>query len=390
MRQFGFNAAVAWLAIWVVVPVVSEAQQAREAWASGTEDTATSISRLLEELKERANLRSLENHVSPGYRVSSDIEFYSAVPRDDTPPTDAGEITSKPEPHLKDTKRYFEAEGIEPRRNEIKKIIWNSAKAIENRENFVVSIDSNGLQMTRDQKRRFDAFVTGIQLSNVSLRSQALAITLMVDLNESLIRNIRSETDGRKRRELYATQAIFVYELADIIVEMLEGLENAGARSILALYQAEMNQIAAIVKRIERRSQAAQGNDSLAKGWLSALEETRTSWVSVLAIVQDQDRWVAQARTNRKHLEKTRDDASIQLAVLERTAILGEVIDSLAALGDLFKVREIPLLKVDAKVVLELLNLDPMTDLGIREPVESEAPRAVPSRRGDVSRPTGR
>jgi hypothetical protein len=79
----------------------------------------------------------------------------------------------------------------------------------------------------------------------------------------------------------------------------------------------------------------------------------------VLQFLATQESWINDARGARKRFELVKEDASIQLGVLERIMIVTEISEALGSLESITKVQDIPLLHLDAETALSLLQIKP-------------------------------
>ena len=252
-------------------------------------------------------------------------------------------------------------------RKDIRAVIQVTAREIEFNRDFTITVNEKGLELSESQREKLKHFSDAVIENNMSLRSQALAVKLLIGFNDQIISKAETEVEPQKRRRLYAVQAIYVFELANTIIDLLDSLSATSADELLELYKQEMNEIDSIKERIVERNQRFSNyldeNNSYDRsaGWIRGLNETQNGWGQVLQIIQDQEEWVSDAKSKRELFEKIKTDAGLQLSVLERTMILGEVLESLESFREVLKIDDIPLLSLDAEVVLDLLSIRPLT-----------------------------
>ena len=250
-------------------------------------------------------------------------------------------------------------------KEEMRAIIIAAAEQIEQEHDLEIRVDDEGIQLTHTEKEKFDQFRDAIEKTNISLQSYALAVQLLIEVNSVLVEQAKKEEDPERKRYLYARQAAFVHELTSIIIEMLTSLTTEGLREIRSIHQDELAEIVSLKNRMNaRESQALDEADrqrasQRTKDWLKALDQVKEEWASVLQFLATQESWINDARGARKRFELVKEDASIQLGVLERIMIVTEVSEALGSLEAITKVQDIPLLHLDAETALSLLQIKP-------------------------------
>jgi len=245
-------------------------------------------------------------------------------------------------------------------REKIKGIIIATVKKIEDRHDFSIKINGDELVMMSESKRNeWNQLFDSTKETNVSIESIVMAVKAFLKINDSLIETAEKEENLKKKRTMYATQAVLVYELSSIIIEMLDSVLNTGGiEKLRNLYHERMKEIDEKEMRIRQYYRWYKDSSrKMSDGWLNALEGIRNAWESeVRSILKDQENWIVAWKNQRKTFERICREASIQLDVLEETFIAHKVVESMKSLKEVVEIKDIPLLHLDKELALTLIG----------------------------------
>lgn len=207
--------------------------------------------------------------------------------------------------------------------------------------------------------------------NSVSVRSASIAIKLLAGINNTLMEQAKSAETRREKGQLYIAQSAYVYEMSDIVVELLEKLELEGKSTILNLHaQAEnrtSNRIAEINNQVQRARQLHQEDmmsaEQLEKETESYLlikqanEEGLKVWDDLIKTLEKQAEFIAKIKKVKSILIYKRDKAKLQLDTLRDLQQVAEFRDTIGSLSDLVEsVSSLDLLVLDERTVRILLG----------------------------------
>ncbi len=292
----------------------------------------SNLSEIEKELKQAAenimksDLENIQDTlVSGGYNITSDLKI-SAIPSKNR-------------------------EDILHVQNRIKAMIIATAQKIEDGHDFKIEIDDKKIGVTEQRKEQAERISTATKETNISLSSYGFAVEYFVNMNKSLIDTAKNEKDKKKKLRLYIKQAIYVYELSSIIIDIIDNLGSHGIEELRQIHREEQDDIINLKKQIEKME-----DDPQTKGWLNALDEVQNHWGKVLSVLKKQDDRVREFTDHKQRFERIRQKAAMQIKVLEKTGIIKEVYSSMEAIHSLVKIQDIPLLRLDKEEVLTLIG----------------------------------
>lgn len=297
------------------------------------------VEKNLKEMKHSLDSADLEHGPSAGFRISPDLMIGGA----------------------KDAVR----QKIAKIRKNIKAIVITAALNIEKGYDFSIKISEDELVMSENQKKKMKKFADSIRNTNVSVKSIVMTVNILLGINDSLIDAAEKEENTEKKRIMYATQAVLVYELSSILKDMLDSLGTRDIDELRNIFNEEMNEISKIENRIkqlvdsEDDPQYKKLLEKRADDWLSALNITRNNWNGVLSILNDQEDWIESWKKSKKRFDTISKEASIQLDVIERIHIVSKVMETIESLREVMAKTDIPLLHLDKETALALIGMQP-------------------------------
>jgi hypothetical protein len=219
--------------------------------------------------------------------------------------------------------------------------------------------------------RKRKALLEGQVKNNVSIRSAYYALKLLGNINNEIIVQAK-EAKGRKAKEkMYMKQAVYVYEISDIVLTLLNELTLEGKNSIVKLHEEAKAKVDKNFKNIEiQREKAKHLADknlisplALSKelDGLMYIEKANqrmiNTWDGLLTRVGNQEKQLNDLKAKRELIEYKQSKAKIQIETLRDLRSLAELKDSIGAIDDLVStVDELDLLILDDQVVAQLLG----------------------------------
>ena len=207
--------------------------------------------------------------------------------------------------------------------------------------------------------------------NNVSIRSAYLAISLLGGINNEIITKAK-EAKGRKEKEkLYMKQAVFVYEISDIVLSLLNELTLDGKNSIVKLHKEAQTRVATNLKNIDTQKEKArklttkgiisQGDLDKELDALSlmgkASERSLDAWKGILSKIGSQEQYLENLKQKKELIAYKQSKAKLQIETLRDLRGVASLRDSIGAIDDLVgAVDQLDLLVLDDQAVTELLG----------------------------------
>lgn len=280
--------------------------------------------------------------------------------------------------------RTFEdvSEGIDREiqliRNNIRSLIFQVATDIERTGSSPgVGYDSQtGVRyegLPAEAVAKYENILNAKEANNVSVRSVQVAIQLLASINRDLMTDARQTDDVQSKRRLYITQAAYIYEMADIVLSVLDDLQLEGKPTLDRLHgenQQRINRrlvdIEAELARVESELSAGRLSDrdaeNLRKSYGLIIAANRTSlaaWDDLMSQVERQEDWLATMKHHAVSIELKRNAARHQLNTLRDIVLVGEIAP-LITMDDLVAtIQTVELLELDEEAVYGLLGFRP-------------------------------
>lgn len=286
-----------------------------------------------------------------------------------------GFVTSSEVVTFKQIPKAVDAE-IKDIRKKIKTIILMAATDIEQSgSSGSVTFRKGELDyLPKDAKAKYQRLMDAKKLNNISVRSVNLAIKMLSQLNQKLIDAAKQEKQIDRRNKLFITQAAYVYEMADIVLDILDRIGLEGKKDIQALHQEYKNKVTKrgqnINKELEKISQAEEKR-GITKTYAESLRESYkhmqraneiglTAWKDVMDKVQQQDSWLNKMKQMRETIALKRNAAKLQLETLRDMGVLRNTVNIIDNMEELVTtVGSMELLILDESTVRQLIFGDP-------------------------------
>jgi len=209
--------------------------------------------------------------------------------------------------------------------------------------------------------------------NSVSIRSASLAFSLLADINKEIKKNALKATTRKDKEGFYMKQAIFVYEMTDIVINLLDKLTLSGKENIETIYKDSKVKLKARISQIEKQQSKtkelvksgdipkSQLKPSLKRldAMINAQSRVLTTWEDVMKKVGKQDQYLKKLKSKNKLLHYYKDNAKLQIETLRDFRALANLQDAIGSLDDLIDtVSSLDLLVLDDKTVSQLLGID--------------------------------
>ncbi|CAK8711018.1 hypothetical protein KKHLCK_00015 [Candidatus Electrothrix laxa] len=215
-----------------------------------------------------------------------------------------------------------------------------------------------------------ESLLTAQLNNNVSIRSGAMAIQLLVEINNSLKKQA-AKAVPKEKEKIFMQQAVLVYEMADIALGLLNGLTLEGKEAITSLYHEIEGEIKKLNAEIETQIQEARKLQE--QGVCSAEyadKEIKTNhllqqankhsldvWKDVLVQMGTQEKYLHKLQEKKFFIKHIRNQAELQLKTLRVMRKAKELRRTIGNLDELVSsIGELDLLRLDEDTVRDLLG----------------------------------
>ncbi len=243
----------------------------------------------------------------------------------------------------------------------IKNLFIATAVEIEKEDEIVITVDDSGIGLSKRQKEKKRRLSESKNQINLSIRSQAMAIQVLLKINDDLIALAEQEEKTKKKQNMYLTQAVYVYELSSIVVDMIDNLSIHGIEDLHNLYKETMDEVSKM--EVDFNKMVEEDNDEEAKNWLKALDVLRGQWNMLLSFLDKQEDWIENLKKAKKKFEKITKKAVYQIQLLEMGIVAEKVMEQIEAVKTILEIENIPLLRLGRDEAISLFTVMPSGDL---------------------------
>lgn len=262
-------------------------------------------------------------------------------------------------------------EKIAKTRTGIKDLFIATALSIEEEWNIEIRVDNSGIEISKEKsklgisekeaKKRTKMIETN-KVSSITIRSQALAIKVLYGINEDLIAVAKQEEDPKKKSNMYLTQAVFVYELSSIIIDMIDNLSTTSIEDLRNIYKDQMEEISKMETEANKMVEKNK-NDQQARNWLGALDVLREKWNMFLSTLGKQEDWIKKLKESKEKFEEITRKAVYQIKMLEIKAFVEELSEEIKGIVSVLEIENIEILplgrdEINALFTVQLMGND--------------------------------
>jgi len=282
---------------------------------------------------------------------------------------------------------------IEGRKAAIKQIIFYTAKSIETGKDTGIELGPDGkfhwkdMPYVSDQNQaKVEILIKAMQDNNISIRSIALAISMITNIANKLYEEALNATDQKAKYDMYVEYTAFAYELSSIVLELLSSFEPKGIESLKALRAEQENGINQVKVNVNKRIKIFQDrlnkeqisqnvfDNAMIKytNYLNALDIVLEGWDAIFSIMDAQSSWINKVKTKSEDFRDIKADAEVQLDILELTGVARFTLEAIQKIDEITEISNIPLLPIDASLISGLLGLEPTKSFDNSKPVRIE------------------
>ena len=270
---------------------------------------------------------------------------------------------------------------IDTMRNNIKSLIIRIAAEIEvnNDSSGKLSIDEEGnvyyssnKRLPKDTNDKQENLLKANLKNSISVRSIELAVRLLANINSELINQGKNTKTRKKKEKIYMKQAVYVYEMSDMLLELLNEISLDGAEVIYSIYNETKDKVNnRVIKINEQKNKVDSLVEKDLMSQLTGVKEKESLilieqankkslevWDDILKKVDSQKKFLAHLKEQKELIKYKRDNALLQLETLRDMKVIGEVKDTIGSLDKLVDtVSNLELLVLDRYTVQQLLGI---------------------------------
>lgn len=316
------------------------------------------ISQQIAKINEKANNTNSKNEKNlKGFVLSTDIASFSDI----NPSIDLDIKTTKKE--VAELIRLV-ATDIELNQKQYEGILTLK----ENGE--VVYTPTKNLPEQLEKKR--EKLLEANMKNGVTVKSAVIALKMLSTINNGIIEKAKEASDRSMKQKLYMKQAIYVYEMSDIVLNLLDRLTLDGTKTINELFtdakKREANRRIEVEKSIKEaqalRAQGLISQEKLDKEIESlkliekASEMSLHAWDDVFKIMGNEEKFLENLKKKKALVAYKQGKAKLQIETLrdiQSVSALKSMIGSIDELVD--NIDQLDLLVLDEKTVAQLLGV---------------------------------
>jgi hypothetical protein len=182
------------------------------------------------------------------------------------------------------------------------------------------------------ERKRAAEIVQADKRMHVSYQSLQITVDVFSELNQMTLKSIERATSPQKEANMMLGNAIMIYELTDFVIRYIEGFVIDGTTDIERLHEETKRKIADL-----RRQQEALTKKAMAPGIEpavrdqtledvrnreGAIEELDREWERYVGEVKQLHATVGEVRDKLQTLELIRDNARVQISLIQIVAML--------------------------------------------------------------------
>lgn len=226
-------------------------------------------------------------------------------------------------------------------------------------------------ELPDDLNEKRKTLLEGNMKNNVSIRSASLALNLLASVNNEIILQAKNAKGRKEKQALYMKQAIYVYEMSDIVLTLLNELTLDGKNSIQTLYTEAQNRVSRSLKNVAKQKKDAETLKN--KGVITSAELEREldgltyiekanersldAWQGILEKVGSQEEYLKNLKLKKEFIAYKQNRAKLQIETLRDLRGVASLRDSIGAIDDLVAaVDQLDLLVLDDNAVTALLG----------------------------------
>lgn len=182
------------------------------------------------------------------------------------------------------------------------------------------------------ERDRASRLINADKQLHVSYQTLRLAVEFFSEFNDETLAKIEREASPEKLANMMLGNAIMIYELTDFVIAYIQSFSVRGMSDLEAIYADVRSRIADVRTQqdaLERRASDAQIEAAVRAQTLQdiaarrgAIDEVEREWGAYVSEVKQLDAMVGEVRAKIPTLELIRDNAAVQISLLQVVALL--------------------------------------------------------------------
>ncbi len=216
--------------------------------------------------------------------------------------------------------------------NDIRAIIEQIALRIEETKYKDAEQAIANLPLAYSERQRASSLIEADKRMHVSYQTLKVTVEFFSELNQIVLGKIERESSPQKESNMMLGNAIMIYELTDFVSRYIEGFAVNGSADIERLYSETKQKIADLrgqQKALEQRATAQGVEDAVRDQTLedirnreAAIDELDNEWDKYVSEVKQLYSTVNEVRGKLPTLEVIRENAKVQINLIQLVAML--------------------------------------------------------------------
>lgn len=215
---------------------------------------------------------------------------------------------------------------------DVRDIIEQIAARIESGKYRDAELAIQSMPLAHNERERARRLVEADQRVHVSYQTLRITVELFGGLNKTVLSNIERETSRQREANMMLGNAILIYELTDFVINYVEAFAVTGDADIASLHQETVAKISELRNQhdlLERQASAADVEPAVRAQTLDdirnrrgAIDVLEQEWSSYVAEIEKVHEAVGEVRSKLATLELIRENARVQISVIQLVAML--------------------------------------------------------------------
>ncbi len=214
-------------------------------------------------------------------------------------------------------------------------------------------------------------FTTSSLKNRVSVRSAYLAIQLLTEVNNEIIIAAQATDNRKEKEELYLRQAIFVYEMADIVSDLLTRITLDGSSALHKLHSEAKIRVETALENVRVRKVEVTGLyekkliskkelDREIKSLDMMIQANKASlgvWGKVIKTIGNQASFIEKLKAKLDLVNYKKNKAKLQIETLRDLRGIAVLKDSIGIIYDMVdNIEQLKIMDLDEQTVAILLG----------------------------------
>lgn len=188
------------------------------------------------------------------------------------------------------------------------------------------------MPMGKADRQRAIRLINADKQVHVSYQTLRVTVELFGELNQNVLAKIERETSPDRESNMMLGNAILIYELTEYVIRHIEGFTVVGNDDVETLNRENQTRLAALRQQQKELEEQAseEGIEPSARTHIledirnrdGAIDELEREWASYVSEIRKLHMTVGEIRAKVKTLELIRNNARLQIGVLQAVAML--------------------------------------------------------------------